>query len=462
MNDLIQAIILALTQLTQQNQVEIDLIAQLQAQLAQAQVQAPVHVSVVDSAGLTQALSNPAGGTIIDIAPGVYQGHFVLPPHEGEPITVSLAGGCEIPTRTEPALPQLVSPDNQPALQAAQGAGRYVISCLDIGSLSSAGTALATAVGPVTSPDQWAHDISFSRIRIIGSDAGLKRCFGMHGVDISLKESYLANCVAVGQDAQAVWVNWGPGPYSIVDNYLEASGENILFGGDNAGYPDLVPADIIITGNTLFKPLGWRTTSWSIKNLLELKNAKRVLIDHNIFDGAWKAAQVGYAVLFTPKNQYNQEPWTTVEDITFTHNTIRNASNGINITGNDPNSYPSGRTTNIVIEDNTIQANKTLLGGDGRCLMIGRGLAGLRFNRNLCQTDGASTIYIYGGGPDPLISGAVITANTWNQNTYGLTGEGTTGNAINTLNVWFPGVVFESNTVIGGSASKYPIGTIIQ
>src|SRR5678816_3181005 len=80
----------------------------------------------------------------------------------------------------------------------------------------------------------------------------------------------------------------GPGPYHIINNYIEAAAENIMFGGADAKIPNLVPSDIEIRRNHVFKPLSWKVGDpsylgrhWAIKNLLELKNARRVTIDGN-------------------------------------------------------------------------------------------------------------------------------------------------------------------------------------
>ena len=40
-----------------------------------------------------------------------------------------------------------------------------------------------------------------------------------------------------------------------------------------------------------------------VKNLLELKNARRVTIDGNLFEYSWSSGQAGYAIVFTPRNQ---------------------------------------------------------------------------------------------------------------------------------------------------------------
>jgi hypothetical protein len=103
----------------------------------------------------------------------------------------------------------------------------------------------------------------------------------------------------------------GPGPYLIANNYLEASGENIMFGGADPYIANLVPSDITIRQNYISKPLSWRGQAWIVKNLLELKNAQRVTIDGNLIENNWAAAQPGVAIVLTPRNQDGNSPWSS-------------------------------------------------------------------------------------------------------------------------------------------------------
>lgn len=135
------------------------------------------------------------------------------------------------------------------------------------------------------------------------------------------------------------------GPYKIVNNFLEASGENILFGG---GYATTTPADIEIRRNHMFKPLTWMRgqagyvggadgNPFIVKNLLELKNAQRVLVDGNIMEDSWGGfSQVGFAILLTPKNQGGRNgtnlcPACQVTDVTVRYNAISHVAAGLQI-----------------------------------------------------------------------------------------------------------------------------------
>src|SRR5262249_11415262 len=130
------------------------------------------------------------------------------------------------------------------------------------------------------------HDLIVDRVYIHGDPAqGQKRGIGLNSASTKILNSYIADIKAVAQDSQAI-AGWnGPGPYTIDNNYLEAAGENVLFGGADPWIPNLVPSDIIITRNHIAKQPAWKNQpQWNVKNLLELKNAQRVVIDGNVLE----------------------------------------------------------------------------------------------------------------------------------------------------------------------------------
>ena len=90
-----------------------------------------------------------------------------------------------------------------------------------------------------------------------------------------------------------------------------------------------------------------------MKNIFELKNARRVLIEGNLFEYNWAQAQTGFAILFTVRNQNGSAPWTVVEDVTFRNNIVRHSASGVSILGRDDN-YPSGQTKRILIQNNLL------------------------------------------------------------------------------------------------------------
>src|SRR5205807_9903945 len=116
----------------------------------------------------------------------------------------------------------------------------------------------------------------------------------------------------------------------ILNNYVEAAGENIMFGGGDPSSTDvnIVPSDIDIEQNFVHKKPCWMPgdptfgtdpndascgIAWQVKNLFELKNARRVLVQGNIFEYNWPSGQAGRAILFTVRNQDGRCTWCTVE-----------------------------------------------------------------------------------------------------------------------------------------------------
>jgi hypothetical protein len=136
------------------------------------------------------------------------------------------------------------------------------------------------------------------------------------------------------------------GPFKIVDDFLEASGENVMFGGAQS---TTTPADIQISQNHFFKPLTWMQgqsgyvggangNPFIVKNFLELKNAQRVLVEANIMDNTWGGfSQDGYGIVITPKNQAasngtaNLCPICQVTDVTVRYNTMSHVGAGLQI-----------------------------------------------------------------------------------------------------------------------------------
>ena len=125
---------------------------------------------------------------------------------------------------------------------------------------------------------------------------------------------------------------------------------------------------------------------WTIKNLLELKNAKLVSISGNIFENCWKADQKGYAVQFTPANN-GLASWTVVQDVTFQDNTVRHVGAGMIVNGRDT-SHGSEYTRNIAVRHNLFTDVSTRWGGPGGFMVAGNGTRDVRVDHNTIDHDG--------------------------------------------------------------------------
>jgi hypothetical protein len=99
----------------------------------------------------------------------------------------------------------------------------------------------------------------------------------------------------------------------------------------------------------MFKPLTWMKghagyvggangSPFVVKNLFELKNAQRVLLDGNIMENVWGGfTQVGFAILLTPKNQGGKCSICKVTDITLRNGMISHMAAGM-VIGNGADS----------------------------------------------------------------------------------------------------------------------------
>ncbi len=183
----------------------------------------------------------------------------------------------------------------------------------------------------------------------------------LNSANSAVLDSYIADFHSIGADTYAIGGTNGPGPFIIRNNYLEAAGENILFGGAAPSIPGLVPSDIEVLNNTFFKPFSWREghptyagKHWTVKNLFELKTGRRVLLDGNILENAWAdlpIGQSGYAILLTVRAESGNAPQADVSDITITNNIIRHAGAGISLSGHD-SPTPSQQSKRIRIANN--------------------------------------------------------------------------------------------------------------
>ena len=60
---------------------------------------------------------------------------------------------------------------------------------------------------------------------------GGRRGIALNARDVAVINSHFSDFKEVGADSQAI-AGWnGPGPFKIENNYLEAAGENVMFGG---------------------------------------------------------------------------------------------------------------------------------------------------------------------------------------------------------------------------------------
>jgi hypothetical protein len=548
--------------------------------LAASEEGATIYVAA--GGDLQRALNSAQPGDTVLLEPDAeFVGNFVLPVTIGEEwITLRSATpdvdlppeGVRIQPTDAPRLARLRSPNTGAALRTAPGAHHWMLRYLEfpatregygdilrIGDGSSAQNTLA----------QVPHHIVLRHVYVHGDPlVGQKRGIALNAAHVTIADSFVSECKGIGQDTQAIGGWNGPGPYIIENNYLEAAGENVLFGGADPAIPDLVADGITFRRNYLSRPMSWREplvatpkeltasaseggslpagtygyrviarrtaqgararsdasaeivltttavgavqlqwqpvagasdyrvygrmaggqnmswtvtapefidtgadgttatvptptgTVWTVKNLFELKNARNVVVEENIFENHWKEAQAGYAIVLTPRNSQGACTWCVVEQVRFERNIVRNVAAGVNILGYD-GGHSSRQARDIVVRQNLFGLS-TALGGNGWFMIVGDAPRDITVEHNTIDSNGNTVLYAYGGsGTDPRqIYGFRFTANAARHRTYGVNAQFFgSGNAA--IAGFFPDGAFETNYLAGGSSTRLPAGTLV-
>jgi len=411
------------------------------------------------------------GDTIIVEAGATYNGSFTLRDKPGGAgwiyiISSQLATLPPPGKRVSPAdalqMPVLVGGNNTPAILTDSKAHQYRFCGIEFRPRTGKAVwCLIQIGGREKTLTELPHEITFDRCYIHGDPtAGSTRGVGMNGASIAVVDSYISDCKTIGFDAQALGGVNGSGPFKIVNNYLEGSGENVMFGGADPSIPNLVPADIEIRHNYFFKPLAWMpgaAAHVTVKNLLEFKNAQRVLVQGNVFENNWTDAQNGFSFLITPRNQNHTAPWSATRDITFRLNLMKNIGSGVNISGTD-NLAPSQRTERILIENNIFDVKgKAMNNSSGIFLELG-GAVDVTVNHNTGLASGLAIALIGGFEGAAVAERFNFINNLISCNQYGVVEGNGRGAGVKGLQASCKDWTFSANAIIGVSSNSklYP------
>jgi len=356
-------------------------------------------------ANLQQALNNAHCGDILLLQAGAtFTGNYTLPakpcddqhwivirtsapdsalPHEGTRISPCYAGVASLPGRPsflcatpKKVMARLVATNAGP-ITLADGSSHYRIgpgleitrprtSSMYMNLISASGAAHQIVVDR-----DWIHGVPiYDTVRgVILSGVTYAAI-----VESYLNDFHCAAQISACEDSQAIAGGTGSIPqgiWRIHNNFLEAAAETILFGGviNNS----ITPADIEITNNHMFKPLTWMpgqpgfvgrpnidatkciTTPgycrFVVKNLFELKNAQRLLLEGNILEHCWPGfTQYGAAIVVNGMNPPNRTlSYISVMDFTVRYNHTSHTASVFSLANPGPNNLPIGR---ISIHDN--------------------------------------------------------------------------------------------------------------
>ena len=288
--------------------------------------------------------SAKAGDTLVLEAGATWIGNFSLPARSDSGwIAIRGSQEAKLPKagqRVSPAdassMPKILSPNSTNAIGAADGTQGWRLVGLEIGVVPAWPNVVYQLLVFGSGTGDWNRrrptDVVTSRIiiercYIHGSPSQkVRRGILANAADMRIADSWIDEIHDSGFDSQAILGYDGTGPLLIENNELQASSENIMFGGSDSSRPDLVPSDIVIRRNHIVKPWRWFQShptydgsNWVIKPLIELKSAQRVLIEANILDNSW-----GWpAFVADAFNQDGSAPWSVVQDVLFRFNIIR-------------------------------------------------------------------------------------------------------------------------------------------
>lgn len=304
------------------------------------------------------------------------------------------------------------------------------------------------------------HHVIFDRCYIHGSDAnGLRRGLQFNGDNLAAIECYISNCKE-DSDTQTILGFNGRGPIKIHNCYLEAAGENVMFGGADSQITNEFIRDITITRNYFFKPQAWIPLNWTVKNVLELKCAARVLIKGNILENCWADAQEGEAFMITPRNQNGTASWSNVTDVTVQYNKVINCQFLARIAGEDDNNT-SQIPTRILFEHN-LGLLTILTGVDQRsvgflvnaCGDGGPNHVTLRHNTTICMAGSGRGVLM----TDQVADQVDIRDNILDGDPYGIISADGQGSGSAAFDYHTDNGVATSNVFIKEDSSGYPAG----
>lgn len=422
-------------------------------------------VNVTACSQLQPALTGAASGDRIQLAAGLRcLGNFVV--RAGARDVTLTTAGASLPAgeRARPStaggFATLVAAGVEPALRLTGPVSGWYVSriAVEADPAKKLNWALVrVGTGSETTVDSQPRGVTFSQVVVAGHDSlQLQRCMALEGMNLTVEHSWITGCHYKGSDAQAI-VSWNSrGPFRIVNNRLEGSGENVMWGGADPKIPGMVAGDIEFRRNHVIKPAWWKTTDVGTeKNLFELKNAERVLVEDNVFDGNWSEGQVGIAIVIKSSNQSGGCGWCVSKDLTFRDNWVKNTPGFFSLHGID--NYTAGapapaRAHNLTVVRNLLTGNQTYAGS--RQVFQVTGGRKLAIAYNTMPDLGMNTIVNFDGLP---ADSSLFVGNLMAKTNYGIKGNGLAEGTA-TITPSFPGLDYRDNVLVGATASRYPAG----
>jgi hypothetical protein len=374
---------------------------------------------------------------------GTFTGNYTLPQRAcGIGITVTSAGvlppaGTRVSPATAAPFAKIVTPNQGPALKTQNPTCGWRLAGFEIGVaytglnygvvwLGDGGYADETQKSLAMVPQQ----ILVDRVYLHGNAASnTTRCLNLNSANTVVRDSYISECHAVGFESHAIG-GWNtPGNLLIENSMISGAGINLFFGGADPAIAGLIPSDITVRRNHIWKDPAWKGL-YPAKGVVELKNAQRVLYEDNVLENSWPSGQSGMCVVFKSQtgNEQGANLWQGSTDVTFRWNVVRNCQRGLNLQavgegGSDRH------VARVVAENNLFTGIGTSNGiapSDGWLLLLTHDLKDITIAHNTfignAPDYGLAAYFSYSGGAAQRIA---ITDNILaGQSYYALGGDG--------------------------------------
>jgi hypothetical protein len=238
-------------------------------------------------------------------------------------------------------------------------ASGYSLIGLRIMPSSATANAIMCGFGQIADAVKLPSRLHFDRLLIVGTFRARR------GIALNCGSAIVQRCRIIGffsdVEAQAIAAWNATGPFVIRENYLEAAGEVIMFGGSPSLVPNN-PRNILIANNVITKDLAWRKAGISVKNLIEINCGENILISGNRLSNSWAGQQNGEAFVFTLRTEWPG----AVKEIMVSDNVVDNVGAGCSIFGGF-----SGAVKNIHFSNNIFRVNQAMGKGFGFQILTG-------------------------------------------------------------------------------------------
>lgn len=170
------------------------------------------------------------------------------------------------------------------------------------------------------------------------------RGVSVEGHHLSVMSCYISG-IKAGQDTQAIGAINGTGIHYIYNNFLEASGENIMYGGGGILTEGHTPYAVEVRRNHFDRRVSWRGV-YGTKNLFETKSVADVYVEANVFEHEWSSAQ-SIAIVIKTASQDDSSPWAETARVHLENNKLIHVSSAINAIWDFPIPFPCIKPSDI-------------------------------------------------------------------------------------------------------------------